>query len=202
MIAPTTIDNFSEETQTDGMNWLQEYFNVHMNNGWSGLLEIIAIRHGVDYDLVGDMKQETMIRLGRDNQVNENLKHYVLKIFTNCCRLHSRRDGNRVDKHGYGATPPHDYVIEQKSPLDEAINKEQITILQAAFNRIGNEYRKILTLHYYDRLPYSAIGQMLGIPQGTAQSRVYRAIRLLKRMFDDEVGTRISQTRVSSPSYL
>ena len=52
--------------------------------------------------------------------------------------------------------------------------------LERGFRRLRPEQRAILVLHYYLGLPASALAETLEIPQGTAQSRLYRALEDLR----------------------
>lgn len=47
--------------------------------------------------------------------------------------------------------------------------------LHAAVARMGKDHRRVLVLREIDRLSYTEIAQVLGIPVGTVESRLHRA---------------------------
>jgi RNA polymerase sigma factor (sigma-70 family) len=49
-----------------------------------------------------------------------------------------------------------------------------------AFRRLSPEHRAVLVLHYYAGLPVTQIADVLGIPDGTAASRLHHATRQLR----------------------
>jgi RNA polymerase sigma-70 factor, ECF subfamily len=60
------------------------------------------------------------------------------------------------------------------------------TALMAAFERLPVEERHILVLHHLDELPLDRVASMLGIPVGTAKSRLWTARRHLERALESE----------------
>jgi RNA polymerase sigma-70 factor, ECF subfamily len=52
--------------------------------------------------------------------------------------------------------------------------------LERGFRRLGPDQRAVLVLHYYVGLPVPAVAETLGIPLGTAQSRLARAMVALR----------------------
>jgi RNA polymerase sigma-70 factor (ECF subfamily) len=53
-------------------------------------------------------------------------------------------------------------------------------ILERGFRRLGVDQRAVLVLHYYVGLPVPALAETLGIPLGTAQSRLGRALAAMR----------------------
>lgn len=60
------------------------------------------------------------------------------------------------------------------------------TAVQAAFERLSIDERQILVLHHLDDLPLAQIACQLGIPVGTAKSRLWSARRHLERALEAE----------------
>lgn len=52
--------------------------------------------------------------------------------------------------------------------------------LERGFRRLKHEHRVVVVLHYYLGLPFDEIAALLGIPEGTAKSRVFYATGLLR----------------------
>jgi RNA polymerase sigma-70 factor, ECF subfamily len=53
-------------------------------------------------------------------------------------------------------------------------------LLERGFVQLGADHRAVLVLHYYVGLPVPAVAETLGIPLGTAQSRLARALAALR----------------------
>jgi RNA polymerase sigma-70 factor (ECF subfamily) len=62
----------------------------------------------------------------------------------------------------------------------------ELDLLERAFERLAGDQRVLLVLHHLDQRPLVAIAAMLGIPEGTAKSRLYHARRALERALEDE----------------
>jgi RNA polymerase sigma-70 factor (ECF subfamily) len=52
---------------------------------------------------------------------------------------------------------------------------EQRMDLDAALEQLTPEHREVLVLRQYEQLSYGEIAQVLGVPRGTVESRLYRA---------------------------
>ena len=69
--------------------------------------------------------------------------------------------------------------VEQAEPDASAAlaDHEQ---LERGFRRLKHEHRVVVVLHYYLGLPFEEIAALVGIPVGTAKSRVFYATGLLR----------------------
>ena len=56
--------------------------------------------------------------------------------------------------------------------------------LERGFLRLDPELRAVIVLHHYLDLPLPAVADSLGIPLGTAKSRLHRALGLLRAALD------------------
>jgi RNA polymerase sigma-70 factor (ECF subfamily) len=62
--------------------------------------------------------------------------------------------------------------------------------LDRALSRLEPEARAVVVLHYYLDLPLPRVAEMLGIPVGTAKSRLHRSIGVMRSsMAIDEATT-------------
>jgi RNA polymerase sigma-70 factor, ECF subfamily len=59
----------------------------------------------------------------------------------------------------------------------ELADREQ---LERGFRRLKHEHRVVVVLHYYLGLPFEEVADIVGIPVGTAKSRVFYATELLR----------------------
>ncbi len=56
--------------------------------------------------------------------------------------------------------------------------------LEGLFRRLTPEHRAVIVLHYYLGLPLADVAATLGIPDGTAKSRLHYAVRSLRAAFE------------------
>jgi RNA polymerase sigma-70 factor (ECF subfamily) len=65
--------------------------------------------------------------------------------------------------------------------LSSVIDRDQ---LETAFRRLSLEHRAVVVLHHYLDLPLDRVAELLGIPAGTAASRLHYAMRGLRAAID------------------
>jgi RNA polymerase sigma-70 factor, ECF subfamily len=56
--------------------------------------------------------------------------------------------------------------------------------LDAAFRRLSPEHRAVVVLHHHFGYQLTEVAETLGIPAGTARSRLHHAVRLLRATLD------------------
>ena len=52
--------------------------------------------------------------------------------------------------------------------------------LERAFRRLNVEQRSVVVLHFYSGLTLNEVAEILGIPEGTARSRLHYALRIMR----------------------
>jgi RNA polymerase sigma factor (sigma-70 family) len=57
-------------------------------------------------------------------------------------------------------------------------------LLDGALRRLSAEQRAVIVLHYYLGLPLPDVAAALGIPTGTAKSRLHRSLALMRVAID------------------
>ena len=69
--------------------------------------------------------------------------------------------------------------------------------LERGFLRLTPEMRAVIVLHHYLDLPLPAVAETLGIPEGTAKSRLHRALGLMRSAIeaDDRPGSVLAEAR-------
>jgi RNA polymerase sigma-70 factor (ECF subfamily) len=58
--------------------------------------------------------------------------------------------------------------------------------LERAFRQLTYDHRAVVVLHYYLDKPLDEVAEMLGVPVGTAASRLHRALRILRSKLDQD----------------
>jgi len=86
-----------------------------------------------------------------------------------------RRDGERLD---FSVTSVHD--MGPSPSMIVAKHREQQLLIQA-LRRIPLDYQIPLELFYWERMTAAEIGQIVGVPEGTAKTRLRRARQLLEQ---------------------
>ena len=69
---------------------------------------------------------------------------------------------------------------------DVAAAHERDAALHRALRRLPPPLREIVALHYFQDLSLREIGAVIGIPPGTAKSRVNRALEVLRELLHQE----------------
>jgi RNA polymerase sigma-70 factor (ECF subfamily) len=62
-------------------------------------------------------------------------------------------------------------------------------LIERAFRRLGPEQRAVVVLRFYLGMSLPAVAETLGIPLGTAQSRLHRALGILRGAIDSDART-------------
>lgn len=66
-------------------------------------------------------------------------------------------------------------------PSSAVADREQ---LEHSFRTLSPEQRAVVVLHHYHGYPLAEIASLLGIPEGTARSRLHYAVRLIRAALD------------------
>ena len=100
-------------------------------------------------------------------------KAWLMTIVRNVCFTMMKRAGSR------GTEEPFDEEVHQESAqaeMREAFRqKANAETLQAALEKLPEEYREIIVLHDLEGLAYKEIAAVIGVPIGTVMSRLSRA---------------------------
>src|SRR6476661_132890 len=99
------------------------------------------------------------------------------RIVVNTCRDRLRR------RSRWQAALPSLVLTEPGDPLDRVDARDRIG---RAFRSLAGDDRIILSLRHFADLPIAEIAERLGIPVGTAKSRLHRATTSLRRALGDE----------------
>ena len=75
-------------------------------------------------------------------------------------------------------------------PIDEPVAADDLSSvvdrdeLERGFRRLSLEHRTVVVLHHYLDLPLERVAEIVGIPTGTAHSRLHHAMRALRAALD------------------
>jgi RNA polymerase sigma-70 factor, ECF subfamily len=140
----------------------------------------VAYRILRDPDLAQDAYQEAMIVAWRQLQSlrdPERFEAWAHRILVHACYAEARRrsrwaiDSSVVDTMANsGGDDRHD--VHDRDELERA------------FRGLSVEHRAVFVLHHHVGLPLVEVATTLGVPQGTARSRLHYATQALRRAVD------------------
>jgi len=155
--------------------------------GEAAAFEALVERHGqrlyaLAVNLIGspvdaeDVLQETLVGAFRGLsrfEARASVKTWLTRILvTQAAR--SRRDRKRRKMAPMPAAEAFSSVAAEVGGVERAID------LQAALLRLSAEHREVLVLREFEQLSYEEIAEVLSVPRGTVESRLYRARAALR----------------------
>jgi RNA polymerase sigma-70 factor, ECF subfamily len=148
--------------------------------GIADRLLAVARRILRDYDLAEDATQQALLAAWRDlPQLRDpdRFESWSYRLVVRACYAESRRE--RRWAPGLRLLP----VAEQGADddLSSVVDRDEI---ERGFRRLSIDHRAVVVLHHYLDLPLDRVAELLGIPVGTAHSRLHHAMRGLRAAID------------------
>jgi RNA polymerase sigma-70 factor (ECF subfamily) len=128
-----------------------------------------------DRGIAEDLTVETFWRIHKSRgrfTPDGNFGAWAYRIATNLALSHVRRA--RVEEE-----LPED-AVPTESP-DSAVQSEMVGQIRQAFRRLPDKLQVTVTMALVEEQPYPEIAEALGVPLGTVKSRVFRAVRILRK---------------------
>lgn len=149
-----------------------------------------------DPDLAQDAVQETLIRAWRSLpglRDPATFDHWLHSLVANACIDLIRKRRRRVievELTEHNDPPALDGVgfVADRDQLDRVLA------------RLEPEARAVVVLHYYLDLPLPRVAATLGIPIGTAKSRLHRSLGAMRSAMAIEEATSAPQTALGGPA--
>ena len=145
----------------------------------------IACRILRDADLAQDAVQAALITAWREIRSLRDVNRFepwLHRILTNACYAEAKR--RRRWSSQIGVLP-----AEVTSGLDDYLSVQDRDQLERAFRRLTVEQRAVLVFHFYVGLPVPQVADRLGIPLGTAKSRIHHATTALRASLEADART-------------
>ncbi len=167
---------------------------------------------GAVYDQHADLVFGLARRVTRDEQLARDITQ---EVFSYLWELPDRVDLARGSLRAYLAVLAHRRAVDEirrserrarteaSSPATEVEDGPEIGVVDAAARewcrarlaaglaQLPAEQRAAVELAYYDGLTYKQVADALGIPEGTAKSRLRLAMAKLRTLLGDELRTAI-----------
>lgn len=126
-------------------------------------------------DVEDAIQNTTLIALSKINTLRDDklFKTWIIRILINEC--------NKIYKYNKYNKKSIKEVVENTYTIDTSNNID----LYNAISRLSDELRVSTILFYFDDLTYKEISNVLGVPEGTVKSRVFRAKQGLYEMLKD-----------------
>lgn len=140
----------------------------------------LAFRILRDVELARDAVQNSMLGAWQDLPTlrdPDRFDAWLSRLVVHACYVEARRERR------WAATVQ--LIDDDRRVLpDTAVSVADRDELERAFRRLPADQRAVVVLHHYLGLPLTEVASVLGIPQGTARSRLHHATRQLRAAVD------------------
>ncbi len=150
-------------------------------------------RFVADNTAAEDLIQETFVQVhlaAASFDLERSFRPWLYTIAANKARDHLRTRGRRhqysLDSTGADddSRAPSQSLAAADAPLADVVgDEEQKAVVRELIKRMPEHLRLILTLGYYQQLPYAEIAEVLEIPVGTVKSRLHAAVNHFARLW-------------------
>ncbi len=143
---------------------------------------LFALTHRIlrDIDRAEDAFQDALVIAWRDLpklRDPDRLDAWLRRLFVHVCLEHAGRDRRR-------AANLRVLPIEGPAAPDQLLTVGDRDELERGFRRLAPDQRAILVLHHFVGYAPGEIAELLGIPPGTARSRLHNAHRAMRAALD------------------
>jgi RNA polymerase sigma-70 factor (ECF subfamily) len=157
--------------------------------------EFGPVVHATARQIVGDtataqdVVQDVFVHLWRHPQRYDAALAGLLTYLTLCARHRAldivrselRRAGREERQAGLLPLP------RQPSPGEQVIEADTASVVRAAVSTLPPDQRRVIELAYFGGLSYRDVALRIGIPEGTAKSRVRLALAKLETLLDRQL---------------
>ena len=141
-----------------------------------------AVAHRIlrDLDLAEDATQQALLAIWRDlPQLRDPARFdaWSYRLLVRACYAEGRKEHRWTPN--MHLLPSHEPMQSDGSGM--VIDRDQ---LERGFRRLSIDHRAVVVLHHYLDWPLDRVADALGIPAGTARSRLHHAMRGLRAALD------------------
>ena len=138
-----------------------------------------------DIDLAEDATQQALLAIWQDlPQLNDpaRFEAWSYRLLVRACYAEGRKV--RRWAPNLRLMPEDDATAEDG--LSSVVDRDQ---LERGFRRLSVDHRTVVVLHHYLDLPLDRVAEIIGIPVGTAHSRLHHAMRGMRAALDADSRT-------------
>lgn len=139
----------------------------------------VTNRRDTSEDLVQDVFFR-ILKYGHSFRGEAPFTVWMYQLARNAAMDHFRKWKNETPLEGADEKPGQD-----PAPDDSLVHDEKSEFLKKALALLPAEKREVLVLSRYQELKYEEIGAILNCPVGTVKARVHRALKDLKREYQN-----------------
>jgi len=159
----------------------------------SDRLFAIALRILRDPSLAEDALQNALVTAWRQVphlREPERFEAWAHRILVHACYAEARRAKR-------WSVNVRVLALEAAAAPDGSIRLAERDELEHAFSRLPLEQRAVFVLHHYRGLPLVEVAETLGIPAGTARSRLHYATRTLRAALEADAAPALNGGRLA-----
>jgi RNA polymerase sigma-70 factor (ECF subfamily) len=133
-----------------------------------------------DLDLAEDATQQALLTAWQDlPQLRDpaRFEAWSYRLLVRACYAAGRRERHWAPN--LRLLPMDEPVADGE--LGAVVDRDE---LERGFRRLSLDHRAVVVLHHYLDLPLDRVAEILGIPVGTAHSRLHHAMRALRAALD------------------
>jgi RNA polymerase sigma factor (sigma-70 family) len=135
-----------------------------------------------DIDLAEDATQQALLAVWQDlPQLRDpaRFEAWSYRILVHACYVEGRKERHWAPNL---RLLPDDAAAD--ADLGTVVDRDQ---LDRGFRRLSIDHRAVVVLHHYLDLPLDRVAEILGIPAGTAHSRLHHAMRALRAALEADL---------------
>jgi RNA polymerase sigma factor (sigma-70 family) len=136
-----------------------------------------------DIDLAEDATQQALLAIWQDlPQLRDPVRFeaWSYRLLVRACYAEARKE--RRWAPNLRLLPGDELAVADD--LSSVVDRDQ---LERGFRRLSIEHRTVVVLHHYLDFPLERVAEIVGIPTGTAHSRLHHAMRSLRAALDADL---------------
>jgi RNA polymerase sigma factor (sigma-70 family) len=136
-----------------------------------------------DIDLAEDATQQALLTIWQDlPQLRDPVRFeaWSYRLLVRACYAEARKE--RRWAPNLRLLPGDE--LATGDDLSSVVDRDQ---LERGFRRLSVDHRTVVVLHHYLDLPLDRVADIVGIPTGTAHSRLHHAMRSLRSALDADL---------------
>jgi RNA polymerase sigma-70 factor (ECF subfamily) len=177
---------------------------------WERPIQRLCARMVGDPHRAEDLAQTAFVRVfarRADWEPTGRFSTFLWRIALNLCHDELRRTRRRGEcslealdeETGSGLEL---LAADQPAPDEQAENRERGELVRDALLKLAPHYREVVVLRHYEGLKFHEIGRVLDIPEGTAKSRMAKALTQLNRILKHIKEETLCNRKTNTPELL